>query len=130
MAPIVQQQRTETPVAPLDSPEAPPARRRRRWRRWVLGLVVLAVPFLVIAGLGWLRFRSIERLPVAGLASSGGGFTNYLIVGSDSREGIDPDNPNAGAILGDGDVSGQRTDTLMVLQIRGDESASCRSRGT
>lgn len=86
-------------------------------------MVVFFVLFaLLVGGIGWMRFRSIERLPVAGLASGGGGFSNFLIVGSDSREGIDPNNPNAGAILGDGDISGQRTDTLMVLQIRGGES--------
>jgi LCP family protein required for cell wall assembly len=41
---------------------------------------------------------------------------NYLIVGSDSRECIDPDSPYAGAFLGDGDL-GERSDTIMLLRV-------------
>jgi LCP family protein required for cell wall assembly len=118
------------PVAPQQTslpqqgnPPAPPGRRRRRrWGRVVLGVVAVLVIFVLLAALaGWQRYRGIERITVAGLAP-GGPFTNYLIVGSDSRDGIDPNNPNAGAILGDGTVSGQRTDTLMVLQLRPDRA--------
>lgn len=124
MAPAAaQQQRRPAPVQEPAQAPGEPVRRRRRWGRWVLGVIgVLVLLALAVGTLGWTRFKSIERLPVAGLAAGGGGFTNYLIVGSDSREGIDPNNPNAAAILGDGDVSGQRTDTLMVLQVRGNES--------
>ncbi len=124
MVPVAaQQQRRPAPVQQPAQAPGGPVRRRRRWGRWVLGVIgVLVLLALAVGTLGWTRFKSIERLPVAGLAAGGGGFTNYLIVGSDSREGIDPNNPNAAAILGDGDVSGQRTDTLMVLQVRGNES--------
>ena len=41
---------------------------------------------------------------------------NYLLVGSDSREGIDPDDPNAGAIGDADDVVGRRSDTIMILR--------------
>ena len=44
--------------------------------------------------------------------------TNYLIVGTDSREGISADDPNAGAFLGEA-VTGARTDTIMVLHTEG-----------
>jgi LCP family protein required for cell wall assembly len=118
------------PVAPPQAspqlraewPAPPVRRRRRRWGRAVLGVVAMLAIFVLLAALaGWQRYRGIERITVAGLAP-GGPFTNYLIVGSDSRDGIDPDNPNAAAILGDGTVSGQRTDTLMVLQLRADQA--------
>lgn len=41
---------------------------------------------------------------------------NYLLVGSDSRAGIDPDDPSVGLIGTTDDVSGQRADTIMVLR--------------
>jgi LCP family protein required for cell wall assembly len=53
--------------------------------------------------------------------SSGGAGTNYLIVGSDTREGIDETDPNAGAFIGS-TVTGERTDTIMVLRMEGDRS--------
>ncbi|MDY7106355.1 MAG: LCP family protein [Actinomycetota bacterium] len=47
--------------------------------------------------------------------------TNYLIVGSDTRDGVDPSDPNAGAIIGgDEDTSGQRSDTMLLLRLEGD----------
>lgn len=42
--------------------------------------------------------------------------TNYLIIGSDSRENIDPNDPNAGLIL-DKSIGGKRSDTIMVVRI-------------
>jgi anionic cell wall polymer biosynthesis LytR-Cps2A-Psr (LCP) family protein len=50
------------------------------------------------------------------LTPPGGPVENYLLVGSDSREGADPDAPDAGAIGGTADASGQRSDTVMVLR--------------
>lgn len=69
------------------------------------------------------RYRSVDRISLGdALASGGSGGTNYLIVGTDSREGVDPGNPNAGVIFGDG-VSGERTDTLVVLHVGGGGNA-------
>ena len=45
--------------------------------------------------------------------------TNYLIVGTDSRDGVADDVENAGVIFGDG-VAGERTDTIAVLRVEGD----------
>jgi LCP family protein required for cell wall assembly len=84
--------------------------------------VVLVAPVL-LAGLGWWyassKFAEVEKVPVASVLSpAGGGGTNYLIVGSDSREavvaqgGTDPNvqpHPEAPA--------GQRSDTMLVLRI-------------
>jgi LCP family protein required for cell wall assembly len=41
---------------------------------------------------------------------------NYLLVGSDSRQGISADDPNAGAIGNADEVVGGRSDTIMVLR--------------
>jgi LCP family protein required for cell wall assembly len=84
-------------------------------------LALLAALALIGVGLflfGWWQFNRIEKLPVASALSSGGSGTNYLIVGSDSREGIGDDSPNAGAFL-DGTFEGDRTDTIMVLRMDG-----------
>jgi LCP family protein required for cell wall assembly len=80
---------------------------------------VLLPVVLIGAGLVWAesQFHKIERVPVGDLLDAGGTGTNYLIVGSDSRAGIDPNNPNAGAILGPGEPAGQRSDTILVLRI-------------
>jgi LCP family protein required for cell wall assembly len=114
------------PRAPKAQRQLAPAspRRRRRWKRWVAAGVVLclAVPTLLLF-FAWTQFNRIERVDVDEVLAAGGGEgTNYLIVGTDTREGIEADDPNAGAFLGEadgGDVSGERTDTLMILRIQG-----------
>jgi LCP family protein required for cell wall assembly len=104
-------------------PSAPPPRRSKIRRRWPLALVVVLV--VVIAGplaFGWWQFSRIERVPVADVLSAGGVGTNVLIVGSDSREGIAADDPNAGAFVGV-PVDGQRADTIIVLRIASGSSS-------
>lgn len=75
---------------------------------WILGLLGLYL---------WANsiFNRIERVEVSQVLSSGGSGTNYLIVGSDSRENLDPDDPVAA-----GAPAGQRADTIMVLHVGGD----------
>jgi LCP family protein required for cell wall assembly len=87
----------------------------------LLVLVALVFPALLLA-FGYVQYSRLEKVDVGGVLSpGGGGGTNYLIVGSDSREGIDPDDPNAGAFIGS-EVTGTRTDTIMVLRVAGGES--------
>jgi LCP family protein required for cell wall assembly len=84
-------------------------------------LLLLLIP-LTLFFVGWWQFSKIDRVAVGDVLSpAGGGGTNYLIVGSDSREGIDPDDPNAGAFVGT-EVTGARTDTIMLLRIEGGRS--------
>ena len=87
-----------------------------------MALLVAAVVVLVPTSLflfGWWQFSRIPTVDVsAALSPAVGGGTNYLIVGTDSREGIDPNDPNAGAFLDEG-VAGSRTDTIMVLRVAG-----------
>lgn len=107
-------------------PDAQPTRSRRRWpRRVALGtlavflLVALAVGGL--AGYGLWRLSSIERVPLDHVLSPAeGSARNYLVVGSDSREGLAADEPNAGYLLGEGvPVGSYRSDTILIMRIDG-----------
>ncbi|MFM9122219.1 MAG: LCP family protein [Actinomycetota bacterium] len=57
--------------------------------------------------------RDLEA--TSALSAPSAGFENYLLVGSDSREGADPNDPDYKAIGGDDDVSGRRSDTVMIF---------------
>ncbi|MEJ5256066.1 MAG: LCP family protein [Acidimicrobiales bacterium] len=108
------------PVTGRGGPSRAAARRTARIAATVGSLLVA-----VVAGLfsfGWWQFGRIDKVAVSSLSASGRGGTNYLIVGSDSRRGVDPSAPNAGAFLGEA-VSGERTDTIIVLRVEGSKSS-------
>ena len=97
--------------------------RRRRWP-FVVGLLLLIIALLVVIPVFLARrtFDSIERVPVAeALSVPVPEGRNILLVGTDSRDGIDSDTENAGVILGEG-ISGERTDTIMILRLEEDGS--------
>ena len=52
---------------------------------------------------------------------------NYLLVGSDTREGVDPTSEDFGVIGDTGDVGGRRSDTIMVLRQEHNGGASLMS---
>ena len=85
-------------------------------------LLVVAVPLAAFL-FGWWQYSRIPKVDVASALSprAGRSGTNYLIVGTDSREGIGADDPNAGAFLSE-QVGGSRTDTIMVLHMDGSTS--------
>jgi LCP family protein required for cell wall assembly len=82
-------------------------------------VVVIGLPLGLFA-FGWWQYSKIPKVDVESVLSprSGRSGTNYLIVGTDSREGIAADDPNAGAFLAE-PVGGARTDTIMVLHLEG-----------
>ena len=49
------------------------------------------------------------------LSPADGAFENYLFVGSDSRQGSDPNDPDYDAVGAATDIGGKRSDTLMVM---------------
>lgn len=51
------------------------------------------------------------------LSAPGNGFVNYLIVGSDSREGSDPNSPDYGGIGDTNETSGRRSDTIILMHV-------------
>lgn len=78
----------------------------------VSGLLLLSLPI----GFAWWQFNRLDRVDVAGAPDGGSPGTNYLIVGSDSRDGIEVNDPNAEAFIGQA-VDGQRADTIIVLHV-------------
>ena len=61
---------------------------------------------------------SVGRVPnvSAHLSPGGSVIENFLLVGSDSRAGADPSAADAGGIGTEADVSGHRSDTIMILR--------------
>lgn len=79
------------------------------------GWIVIALVIALVVFVFWTdsRLSRTDALPV-GSSSSGSG-TNWLLVGSDSRQGLSEEDQ---ATLGTGgDVGVGRTDTIMVLHI-------------
>lgn len=110
-----------------DSPEPPSgAGTKKKRRRIKVRFVLIAVLALLLLlplcafAYGWWQFSKIPTVDVSSVLSPRGSrsATNYLIVGTDSRAGIAANDPNAGAFLS-GEVSGSRTDTIMVLHVDG-----------
>lgn len=88
------------------------------------GALLTFVLLLSAAGASYLnvRFGQIARFDVAiDIPPASGEPRNYLLVGSDTRDGLDPDDPaDAGFFDDDGTFSEgvvQRTDTIMVLRV-------------
>jgi LCP family protein required for cell wall assembly len=95
--------------------------------RRVFLLTSLFLPVLLLLAVlgGWLYARSIfnrvEKIAVADVLSTGGSGTNYLLVGSDSRDvedlveaGLNPEAFEDGG--------GQRSDTMLVLRFAGGQA--------
>ncbi len=61
---------------------------------------------------------SVGRIPgvAASLDPAGASIENYLLVGSDSRAGADPGSVDASGIGTEAEVSGRRSDTIMILR--------------
>src|SRR5215218_8852810 len=100
------------------------ARAHRMRRRLLVGCSLLLV-FLVVAttaGYGYVhyRFGQIRSVKVPGLHKSASGRPfNLLVVGSDSRDGLeDADGSRYG------DVGGQRNDTTLVVSSGSSRPAS------
>jgi LCP family protein required for cell wall assembly len=95
----------------------PPAgtRPRRRWGRR-LGVTLLVLLALLAGALVYLdtRLHRVDALSdYAGRPAVTPG-ADWLIVGSDSREGLSGDQRSK---LGTGDAAGRRADTMMLLHI-------------
>ena len=117
--------------APTPQTKTKPAPKKRSRRRRLLRLTAICLPLLLLAVLvgGYLYanavFNRIDKVEVGDVLAGGGSGTNYLIVGSDSREitaleeaGLDP------AAFQEG--GGTRSDTVMVLHF-GDDGTKMMS---
>lgn len=100
-------------------------RAPRARRRWIgSSALVLVVVFALASSLGLLaatnqQESNVERVTELSdvMADSGGPFVNYLLVGSDTREGADPNSPDYGGIGAAEETGGRRSDTMMVLHV-------------
>ena len=93
-------------------------RRRRRWPWFLLVLALIAAVLIVVPLFFANRiFTEVERVPLGNaLVEALPEGTNLLLVGTDSRDGIDTNTENSGLILGEG-IPGSRTDTILVLRV-------------
>ena len=104
-------------------------RARRRWMG--SSALVLVVVFALASSLGLLaatnqQESNVERVTELSdvMADSGGPFVNYLLVGSDTREGADPNSPDFGGIGAAEETGGRRSDTMMVLHVDNERDAA------
>lgn len=98
--------------------------RRSVFQRVVLvGNIVVIVGFLVAAGLlayGYTKFGQIPRVEIADFLSDSSELAdgvvaeNYLLVGVDSADGLDPDDPVRSSRSS---IGGFRSDTMMILRV-------------
>lgn len=102
-------------------------RRVRRSGHLAAATGLLAVTAAALGvGLGTTARARIDEIPridsLAGVLSPPGPIENYLLVGSDSRAGADPNDPDFGGIGDEAETGGKRSDTIMVLRY--DRSSS------
>ncbi|HEV3227267.1 MAG TPA: LCP family protein [Acidimicrobiales bacterium] len=104
---------------------APRHAASRSSRTWLQRLAISAGALLTVAclaaatGIGYL-FWITGQFSRANLALDSAGSKeprNYLVIGSDSRANVDPNDPDAGAILGPGLPDGKRSDTILIVRI-------------
>ncbi|HET6733435.1 LCP family protein [Mycobacterium sp.] len=109
------------PAPPVPRPAPPKAkkpRRKRRWGRILLACLLLFVVAVVATGV-WMD-SSLDRIPALAdyperpAASAG---TTWLLVGSDSRQHLTPDQQSE--LATGGDVGNGRTDTILLVHIPG-----------
>jgi LCP family protein required for cell wall assembly len=94
---------------------APKARRPRRWGRRIG--VILLVLLVVLVGLAvWVdsRLNRVDALTDYDGRPAATPGADWLIVGSDSRQGLDEARRRE---LGTGQAAGRRADTMMLLHI-------------
>ncbi len=109
--------------APAAYPPAPPAqpyrprKRRSGVRTFFLVLVTVLVAWLValiaIPAYAWSQVERVDDVPAGKRIADQPGKT-FLLVGSDSREGLSKAEQKR---LGTGDTAGRRTDTIMILHV-------------
>ncbi|MEO5899120.1 MAG: LCP family protein [Ilumatobacteraceae bacterium] len=97
--------------------------RRRRGPRFLTFLAAL----VLVGTVGAVGVVTAANRTVAGVArvpevspalsQTAANIENYLLVGSDSRADADPNSPDAGGIGTSADVTGSRSDTIMVLRL-------------
>lgn len=95
--------------------------RQHRTSNWLVSIGVAAsvalagATGLIVATNTQLSAVRRDASAVDSLSPTNEEFENYLLVGSDSREGSDPTDPDYNNVGAAGDIGGKRSDTLMVM---------------
>ncbi len=97
-------------------------RSRRSWlqRVAITSGVLFTVACVAAASLIGYVYWATGRFARAHLeldSAGAHGARNYLIIGSDSRDNVDPNDPNAGVFLGPGEPAGKRSDTILLVRV-------------
>jgi LCP family protein required for cell wall assembly len=103
------------PIDPRFAPKLPKQRRKGRPVVRVIGLLVLLIVLWMLAVplYAWNKIAKVDAMPDGDRPAETPG-TTYLLVGSDSREGLSAEERKK---LATGKVGGQRTDTIMLLHV-------------
>jgi LCP family protein required for cell wall assembly len=90
-------------------------KKRRSLVGRLIGLVILlfVLTLIVVPLYAWSRIDKVDAAP-AGKRPADAAGTTYLLVGSDSREGLSAEEKKK---LGTGTVGGNRTDTIILLHV-------------
>ena len=115
----------QQPLPPELSPRGKPPRQKKRrrfgWGKRILLLVLILL--LTAVGIGWSMDASLHRTDAlksyAGRPADTKG-TNWLVVGSDSREDLTPAEREK---LATGYAAGGRTDTIMLVHTGGGKTS-------
>ncbi|MEU5699542.1 LCP family protein [Streptomyces aurantiacus] len=100
-------------------PDGRPGRPRPNWRRRIKWISITVVTLLVVVSVGtyfWADSKLNRDVDLSKVIDrpDGGEGTNYLIVGSDSREGMTAEDKKK---LHTGSAEGKRTDSMMILHV-------------
>lgn len=84
-----------------------------------LGAVVVVGLLVAAAGASWglWSFAQFDREDLDLAAAAEGEPENYLVIGSDSREGVGSDDPDAAVMVGGERPAGQRSDSMEIVRI-------------
>ena len=98
--------------------------RRKRAQLRVLNAIAIAAVVGVAGATGVVsatnhKADSVEKVDVLAdvVVEKQTGWENYLLVGSDTREGADPSDPDFGGIGSVEETGGKRSDTIMVMHV-------------
>lgn len=102
------------PRRPDHAPRGRRPRRRRRPGRIIALVLLLFLVFLIAVPLwAWSKIEKVDAEPAGDRPEDTPG-TTYLLVGSDSREGLSDEERQD---LTTGNVGGARTDTIMLMHV-------------
>jgi LCP family protein required for cell wall assembly len=103
------------PIDPRYVGRPPVRKKRRNWFGRIIGLIVLLFLLVLICVplYAWGKIDKVDAFPAGKRPAETPG-TTYLMVGSDSREGLSAAEKKK---LGTGSNEGQRTDTIMLLHV-------------